>query len=316
MASSVSSSSSSKPKLGLSVDPSVWIPFAGPLPFNPTVGSFLHYFPQGHLEHVRKLTEVDLTQTPNSKKSILCKISKISYLADTHSEEIFAAITLKPVAKEDATFDGFEFHKEGAGFYSKPIAETHLLEKLQVPLATKGVFPIHGSTRSLTLTDITQKSWTFTHRVSKGQGKSCYYLTDGWIPMCLEKGIRSGDKVMFKKFEHEIWFYFQRKQSPAAERFTFYKENSAKLTSKAIKKACNGKKFRLIYFPNWVEFLVDPSLLSSSNESLRQGIRVQERNSSKKGKLIKCLPNDSEVIGWKTLEVSSQHCTISLDFIK
>ena len=116
MASSISSSSSSKPKLGLSVDPSVWIPFAGPLPFNPTVGSFLHYFPQGHLEHVRKLIEVDLTQTPNSKKTILCKISKISYLADTHSEEIFADITLNLLPKKTQPLMGLNSTKKVLAF--------------------------------------------------------------------------------------------------------------------------------------------------------------------------------------------------------
>ncbi|KAL9384957.1 hypothetical protein Peur_021967 [Populus x canadensis] len=82
----------------------LWHACAGPLVYVPRAGDKVFYFPQGHMEQVAaRVNEEGKMEMPiyDLPYKILCKVVHVELKAEAGTDEVFARITLLPVAEED-----------------------------------------------------------------------------------------------------------------------------------------------------------------------------------------------------------------------
>jgi hypothetical protein len=85
-----------------SLNPELWHACAGPLVSLPPVGSRVVYFPQGHTEQVaastQKEADAHIPNYPNLPSRLVCHLENVTLHADLETDEVYAQMTLIPVA--------------------------------------------------------------------------------------------------------------------------------------------------------------------------------------------------------------------------
>ncbi|XP_058765478.1 auxin response factor 9-like [Vicia villosa] len=271
----------SKPNKPFIVDEATWVQCSGVLPFVPDVNSRVYYFPQGHLESMFISSQ---QSSINEARPFLCEIVKISYLADAYTEEMYSNITLKPIREDETVLDKFHIRNDlDDDFFGKEIFQTHIDDRLFIPVANNGI--IEGfNGNSLTLVDVANKKWSVKCKFSTS--KNGYNLSGNWNTMCQEKKIAAGDTVFFTRTGDgdDLSVSFRKKGNFSAFAYTHSRSQKRfkKEVSKAVARAQSDSTFKVRFYPNWVDFLVDPDFLFNSNKNLMTSdLKIQKRNSSK-----------------------------------
>ncbi|XP_075641031.1 auxin response factor 9-like [Castanea sativa] len=194
----------------------LWHACAGPLVYIPRAGERVFYFPQGHMEQVEAYTSEDgIMEMPiyNLRSKILCKVVYVQLKAEANTDEVFAQITLLPVAEQD------EPSSEDENDLSLPqrTAVCSFIKTLTTSdTSTHGGFsvPKRHATEFLPPLDTTQQTpaqelvakdlhgyeWHFRHTY-RGQPKR-HLLTSGWSTFVTAKKLVVGDEFIFLRGEN------------------------------------------------------------------------------------------------------------------
>lgn len=75
-------------------DNSLWMNCIGNLPFDPSIGAFVYYFPEGDDNSAAKSRDTGLSSQVKDKCENLytCQKNSIEFLADAECQEVFAKI--------------------------------------------------------------------------------------------------------------------------------------------------------------------------------------------------------------------------------
>ncbi|KAJ8748433.1 hypothetical protein K2173_003070 [Erythroxylum novogranatense] len=186
----------------------LWRACAGSQVYIPGAGELVFYFPQGHMEQIEAYTDQDGTMKMPAydlPSKILCKVIHVQLKADAGTDEVFAQITLLPVAKPK----GPRSEDDGTSQSLPQIACTQSFCKKLTPsdTSTHGGFsfprrhaeeclPPLDMTRLPPLQDLIAKDlhgceWHFRH-IFRGQPKR-HLLTSGWSTFVSSKKLVAGD---------------------------------------------------------------------------------------------------------------------------
>ncbi|XP_062145267.1 auxin response factor 23-like, partial [Alnus glutinosa] len=194
----------------------LWLACAGSHVYVPRVGEKVFYFPQGHLEQVEAYTDLDsMMEMPiyNLSSKILCKVVYVQLKAEAQTDEVFAQVTLLPMAEQD------ELSSEDENAMSLPqrasvcsfvkrltpsdtsthggfsVPKRHA-EECFPPLNMSQQPPVQG----LVAKDLQGFKWHFRH-IYRGQPKR-HLLTSGWSTFVTAKKLVAGDACIFLRGEN------------------------------------------------------------------------------------------------------------------
>ncbi|XP_031112794.1 auxin response factor 4-like [Ipomoea triloba] len=228
--SSNASSSSSAPPSSIYME--LWHACAGPLTSLPKKGNVVVYFPQGHLEQAATSAspfppsfEMDLP-TLALHPQIFCSVQDVQLLANKENDEVYTKLTLLPIPEPvGMNLEGKE-HEDlgidedggGGGGGAAPVKSTsHMFCKtltasdtsthggFSVPRrAAEDCFPPldykeQRPSQELVAKDLHGVEWKFRH-IYRGQPRR-HLLTTGWSIFVSQKGLVSGDAVLFLRGE-------------------------------------------------------------------------------------------------------------------
>ncbi|CAH9097494.1 unnamed protein product [Cuscuta epithymum] len=192
------------------LDSQLWHACAGGMVQTLRVNSKVFYFPQGHAEHT--LTTVDFSPLPNIPPLILCRVCAVKYLADQETDEVYARITLVPIAN-NAGYDededdelsrnnGIEAAEKSTSF-AKTLTQSdanngggfsvprYCAETIFPPLDYAADPPV----QTLTIKDVHGVTWKFRH-IYRGTPRR-HLLTTGWSNFVNHKKLVAGDSIVF-----------------------------------------------------------------------------------------------------------------------
>ncbi|KAE8009608.1 hypothetical protein FH972_006036 [Carpinus fangiana] len=194
----------------------LWLACAGSHVYVPRVGEKVFYFPQGHIEQVEAYTDQDgMMEMPiyNLSSKILCKVVYVQLKANSQTDEVFAQVTLLPVAEQD------DISSEDENAVSSPQrASVCSFVKRLTPsdTSTHGGFsvpkqqavecfpPLNMSqeppVQGLVAQDLQGFKWHFRH-IYRGQPRR-HLLTSGWSSFVTAKKLVAGDACIFLRGEN------------------------------------------------------------------------------------------------------------------
>ncbi|XP_057523025.1 auxin response factor 17-like [Amaranthus tricolor] len=189
------------------VDAVIWKACAGSLIHVPKPNSRVYYFPQGHMEQAS--SPVPLSSV--YKSSVLCRVVRVSFLADPDTDEVFVKFLLEPLKSTSSGFaleflgergeekrnDVVSFAKvltpsdaNNGGGFSIP---RFCAESIFPPLDFSADPPV----QKIRVTDIHGESWEFRH-IYRGTPKRNLFTT-GWSKFVNCKKLIAGDSVVFMR---------------------------------------------------------------------------------------------------------------------
>ncbi|GLT86765.1 hypothetical protein SLE2022_048840 [Rubroshorea leprosula] len=192
----------------------LWHACAGPLVTVPRQGDLVFYFPQGHIEQVEASTnQVSNQQMPayDLSPKILCRVVNVQLKAELDTDEVFAQVTLLPLANEDENL----MEKEEVP--STPRTRVHSFCKTLTAsdTSTHGGFSVlrrHADeclppldmskqppTQELVARDLHGNEWRFRH-IFRGQPRR-HLLQSGWSHFVNSKKLVAGDAFIFLRGE-------------------------------------------------------------------------------------------------------------------
>ncbi|PNT04658.2 hypothetical protein POPTR_014G135300v4 [Populus trichocarpa] len=194
----------------------LWHACAGPLVYVPRAGDKVFYFPQGHMEQVAaRMNEEGKMEMPiyDLPYKILCKVVHVELKAEAGTDEVFARITLLPVAEEDelsSNKDGKSLplhRKTCARSFTKKLtpSDTKTHGGFSVPKrhADQCLPPLDKSqqppVQELLAKDLHGFEWCFKH-IYRGQPKR-HLITSGWSTFVSSKRLVAGDSFIFLRGE-------------------------------------------------------------------------------------------------------------------
>ncbi|XP_077226710.1 auxin response factor 15-like isoform X2 [Tasmannia lanceolata] len=206
--------SSSPPSVCLEL----WHACAGPLISLPRKGSFIVYFPQGHLEQASDFPPLPLVY--HLPPHLLCRVIHVNLHADTATDEVYAQVSLVPETEHverklqegEIGVDGEE-EIEGSSKTTTTTTTPHMFCKtltasdtsthggFSVPRrAAEDCFPPldykqQRPSQELIAKDLHGIEWRFRH-IYRGQPRR-HLLTTGWSAFVNKKKLISGDAVLF-----------------------------------------------------------------------------------------------------------------------
>ncbi|KAK4763490.1 hypothetical protein SAY87_012928 [Trapa incisa] len=211
-----------------SVFSELWHACAGPLASLPKKGSAVVYFPQGHLEQCLSSSSSPISSLEIQRfdhPQIFCRVMNIQLLANKENDEVYTRVTLLPQPSEllrlnsdgRETLDLGADEKEGGG--GSPVLKStpHMFCKtltasdtsthggFSVPRrAAEDCFPPldykqQRPSQELIAKDLHGVEWRFRH-IYRGQPRR-HLLTTGWSSFVNQKGLVSGDAVLFLRGE-------------------------------------------------------------------------------------------------------------------
>ncbi|KZV52806.1 auxin response factor 3 [Dorcoceras hygrometricum] len=214
--SSLSRVSKKRPELVKASPPAVsmdlWHACAGPLSSLPKKGSAAVYFPQGHLEHHRKLPAV----TCDLPSHVFCRVINVELQADANNDEVYALVYLvRDQQIEQKWGDGIveaEAEDEDAEDAVKHLTSHMFCKTLTASdTSTHGGFSVprraaedcfppldykqQRPSQELVAKDLHGVEWKFRH-IYRGQPRR-HLLTSGWSAFINNKKLVSGDAVLF-----------------------------------------------------------------------------------------------------------------------
>lgn len=217
------------------IDPKIWRACAGSSVQIPAVDSLVYYFPQGHLEQSSSSLPPLLSPLVLSKPLILCRIAAVQFLADPHTDEVFAKVMLHPINPQLSTLlrssrprkasknrlhrrDGEgggggneEDDDEEEGQEDKVVSFAKILTPsdanngggFSVPrFCADSIFPplnyqAEPPVQTLSVTDVHGVFWDFRH-IYRGTPRR-HLLTTGWSKFVNHKKLVAGDSVVFMR---------------------------------------------------------------------------------------------------------------------
>ncbi|KAI5565271.1 hypothetical protein BDE02_14G113700 [Populus trichocarpa] len=194
----------------------LWHACAGPLVYVPRAGDKVFYFPQGHMEQVAgRMNEEGKMEMPiyDLPYKILCKVVHVELKAEAGTDEVFARITLLPVAEEDelsSNKDGKSLplhRKTCVRSFTKKLtpSDTKTHGGFSVPKrhADQCLPPLDKSqqppVQELLAKDLHGFEWCFKH-IYRGQPKR-HLITSGWSTFVSSKRLVAGDSFIFLRGE-------------------------------------------------------------------------------------------------------------------
>ncbi|KAK9741219.1 hypothetical protein RND81_03G089800 [Saponaria officinalis] len=205
------------------LDPQLWHACAGGMVQMPAVNSKVFYFPQGHIEHAQ--VKIDLKNYPNLPALIPCRVSKIKYLADQGTDEVYTKITLLPLRANDFDFsdDGFVGSNNNNNINNngndidgteKPASFAKTLTQsdanngggFSVPrYCAETIFPrldysAEPPVQTILAKDVHGVTWKFRH-IYRGTPRR-HLLTTGWSNFVNQKKLIAGDSIVFLRAEN------------------------------------------------------------------------------------------------------------------
>ncbi|KAK4435498.1 Auxin response factor 9 [Sesamum alatum] len=193
----------------------LWKACAGPLVDVPKTGERVYYFPQGHMEQLEASTNQELNQSMrmfNLPPKILCSVFNILLLAEQDTDEVYAQITLMPVADqtEPRSLDSYPDEPP------RPAVHSFCKVLTASDTSTHGGFSVlrrHANeclppldmtqqtpTQELTAKDLHGTEWHFKH-IFRGQPRR-HLLTTGWSTFVTSKRLVAGDSFVFLRGEN------------------------------------------------------------------------------------------------------------------
>ncbi|KAL3623522.1 hypothetical protein CASFOL_032338 [Castilleja foliolosa] len=201
-----------------SINGELWQACAGPLVNVPAAGTLVVYFPQGHSEQVaasmKKDVDAQIPNYPNLPSKLLCILHNVTLHADPETDEVYAQMTLQPVASFDKeallrSDLSMKAHRPQTEFFCKTLtaSDTSTHGGFSVPRrAAEKIFPaldftIQPPAQELVARDLHDNAWTFRH-IYRGQPKR-HLLTTGWSLFIGGKRLIAGDSVLFIRDEKQ-----------------------------------------------------------------------------------------------------------------
>ncbi|XP_058100617.1 auxin response factor 3-like isoform X2 [Magnolia sinica] len=186
----------------------LWHACAGPLIRLPRKGSFVVYFPQGHLEQT---TDYRLEPAYDLPPHVFCRVVDVKLHAEAATDEVYAQVSLLPESEQDREVqgDGEEEEIEGPATSTTPhmfcktltASDTSTHGGFSVPRrAAEDCFPsldykLQRPSQELIAKDLHGMEWRFRH-IYRGQPRR-HLLTTGWSAFVHKKKLVSGDAVLF-----------------------------------------------------------------------------------------------------------------------
>ncbi|KAF7804451.1 auxin response factor 18-like [Senna tora] len=188
------------------LSPELWYACAGEMVQIPPLTSQVFYFPQGHAEHACGPVRFTSLLPPY----VLCTLTSLKYMADPHTDELFAKLSLLPLnlnhhhddaelplihSKPPHKLPSFaktltQSDANNGGGFSVP---RYCAEKMFPPLDFSKDPPL----QYITAKDVHGESWRFKH-IYRGTPRR-HLLTTGWSPFVNNKKLVAGDSVVFLK---------------------------------------------------------------------------------------------------------------------
>ncbi|KAL3625208.1 hypothetical protein CASFOL_030662 [Castilleja foliolosa] len=201
-----------------SIHGELWQACAGPLVNVPAAGTLVVYFPQGHSEQVaasmKKDVDAQIPNYPNLPSKLLCILHNVTLHADPETDEVYAQMTLQPVASFDKeallrSDLSMKAHRPQTEFFCKTLtaSDTSTHGGFSVPRrAAEKIFPsldftMQPPAQELVARDLHDNVWTFRH-IYRGQPKR-HLLTTGWSLFIGGKRLIAGDSVLFIRDEKQ-----------------------------------------------------------------------------------------------------------------
>ncbi|KAL0452157.1 UNVERIFIED_CONTAM: Auxin response factor 18 [Sesamum latifolium] len=196
------------------LDPQLWHACAGGMAQIPPINSKVYYFPQGHSEHANKA--VDFHEFPRISPLIPCRVSSISYLADSETDEVYAKMRLVPLGRNECDVDddgglmGFSKNeeKEKPNSFAKTLTQSDANNGggFSVPrYCAETIFPrldysAEPPVQTILAKDVHGEVWKFRH-IYRGTPRR-HLLTTGWSNFVNQKKLVAGDSIVFLRTEN------------------------------------------------------------------------------------------------------------------
>ncbi|PKU75398.1 auxin response factor 17 isoform X1 [Dendrobium catenatum] len=187
-------------RLSRSLDYSIWKACAGGSTRLPAIGSGVFYFPEGHAEHAT--SPPDFSSLLRFPSFFQCNVTGISLLANQHSDEVYAQISLDPRPSNAATAM-WPDDESSVSSFAKVLTPSDANNGggLSVPrFCAESMFPpldhmMDPPFQTIYVLDVHGKSWKFRH-IYRGTPRR-HLLTSGWSDFVNTKKLISGDTVVF-----------------------------------------------------------------------------------------------------------------------
>ncbi|KAF3776580.1 Auxin response factor 4 [Nymphaea thermarum] len=203
----------------------LWHACAGTLISLPKKDHIVVYFPQGHLEQAvsasscfKNLEHHQIQMlTYDLPPQIFCRVLDVNLHADQENDEVYAQVTLLPEPETIEVFDKTSEEEEEGGSETLCKSTPHMFCKtltasdtsthggFSVPRrAAEDCFPPldysqQRPSQELVAKDLHGVEWRFRH-IYRGQPRR-HLLTTGWSIFVNQKGLVSGDAVLFLRGE-------------------------------------------------------------------------------------------------------------------
>ncbi|CAO2043038.1 unnamed protein product [Urochloa humidicola] len=192
------------------VHPQLWLACAGTMCTVPPVGAAVYYFPQGHAEQAAG--PVDLSATRGAPPFVPCRVAAVRYMAEPHTDEVFAKIRLVPLRPNEPVADVGDAavdhdadqnqHPKSASF-AKTLTQSDANNGggFSVPrFCAETIFPeldyrAEPPVQSVHARDVHGAEWTFRH-IYRGTPRR-HLLTTGWSNFVNRKKLLAGDSIVF-----------------------------------------------------------------------------------------------------------------------
>ncbi|CAN6276314.1 unnamed protein product [Urochloa humidicola] len=193
------------------VHPQLWLACAGSMCTVPPVGAAVYYFPQGHAEQAAG--PVDLSAARGMIPPFVpCRVAAVRYMAEPHTDEVFAKIRLVPLRPGEPVADAAGAVDDGAHQQqaeNKPASFAKTLTQsdanngggFSVPrFCAETIFPeldyrAEPPVQSVCARDVHGAEWTFRH-IYRGTPRR-HLLTTGWSNFVNRKKLLAGDSIVF-----------------------------------------------------------------------------------------------------------------------
>ncbi|KAL4554210.1 hypothetical protein LXL04_039666 [Taraxacum kok-saghyz] len=295
------------------VDSQLWHACAGSMVQLPPLKSKVLYFPQGHAEHAAS-GNVNFGDFRGIPPYIPCQVSKVTFLADSETDEVYAKIRLLPFKNlsdfdaEDNEILGFNSsnqNEENPTSFAKTLTQSDANNGggFSVPrYCAEMIFPKLDFTadppvQNIIAKDIHNHTWKFRH-IYRGTPRR-HLLTTGWSTFVNQKKLIAGDSIVFLRSDNgDLRVGIRREKRGVMD--NLLRNPNGESVFEAVKKAANVQPFEVVYYPraSTPEFCVKASdVLSAMRRRWYVGMRFKMAFETE----------DSSRISWFMGTVSSIH---------
>ncbi|XP_051218298.1 auxin response factor 10 [Lolium perenne] len=278
-----------------SVDSQLWLACAGSMCTVPPVGAAVVYFPQGHAEQATAALDLSAALVP---PLIPCRVAAVRFMADAHTDEVFAKIRLVPLRPGDAVVDVGPAAAHDDPRPSKPASFAKTLTQsdanngggFSVPrFCAETIFPAldYGDeppVQNIFVRDVHGEEFKFRH-IYRGTPRR-HLLTTGWSNFVNQKKLLAGDSIVFLRSEagevhvgvrrakrvfctddaHSGWDHYRGLTRGGNATSDAKGKVPAEDVVAAARLAAAGQPFEVVYYPraSTPEFCVRASAVSAA----------------------------------------------------